>query len=128
MEAEFGHISVWRKRNGCDGNIATFPPLVMSSFMHGDVDGDLWRYVDYAGANLCGLGGSVCDRCAHSGIESTGNHASYQAVYNYRFGDKLKDVASANNLSYTGDSAGAGVSGALGQESLQGALMALMGP
>lgn len=41
---------------------------------------------------------------------------------------KLKDIASASNLSYSGDSAGAGVSGALGQESLQGALMALMGP
>ena len=41
---------------------------------------------------------------------------------------KLKGIASANNLSYSGDSAGAGVSGALGQESLQGALMALMGP
>lgn len=41
---------------------------------------------------------------------------------------KLKDIASASNLSYSGDSAGAAVSGALGQESLQGALMALMGP
>jgi len=41
---------------------------------------------------------------------------------------KLKDIASANNLSYSGDSAGAGVSGALGRESLQGTLMALMGP
>ena len=41
---------------------------------------------------------------------------------------KLKDIASASNLSYSGDSAGAGVSGALGQESLQATLMALMGP
>ncbi len=39
--------------------------------MHSYADGDLWRYVDYAGANLCGLGGSVCDRSAHSGTEST---------------------------------------------------------
>jgi hypothetical protein len=41
---------------------------------------------------------------------------------------KLKDIASANNLSYSADGADAVVSGALGQESLQGVLMALMGP
>jgi hypothetical protein len=41
---------------------------------------------------------------------------------------KLKDIASASNLSYSAEGAEAVVSGALGQESLQGALMALMGP
>lgn len=41
---------------------------------------------------------------------------------------KLKDFAAANNLSYSGDGAKAAVSGALGQDKLQGALMALMGP
>ena len=41
---------------------------------------------------------------------------------------KLKDLASANNLSYSADSAGAEVSGTLSQESLQPALTALLGP
>lgn len=41
---------------------------------------------------------------------------------------KLKEFAAANNLSYSGDSAGAAVSGSLGQDKLQGALIALMGP
>lgn len=41
---------------------------------------------------------------------------------------KLKEFAAANNLSYSGDGAKAAVSGALGQDKLQGALMALMGP
>jgi hypothetical protein len=41
---------------------------------------------------------------------------------------KLKDLASANNLSYFADSAGAEVSGSLSQESLQPALTALLGP
>ena len=41
---------------------------------------------------------------------------------------KLKEIASANNLSYSGDNAAAEVSGALSQGSLQGALIALIGP
>jgi hypothetical protein len=41
---------------------------------------------------------------------------------------KLKEFAAANNLSYSGDSAAAAVSGSLGQDKLQGALIALMGP
>ena len=41
---------------------------------------------------------------------------------------KLKDIASASNLSYSAEGAEAVVSGALGQESLQAALMALLGP
>jgi len=41
---------------------------------------------------------------------------------------KLKDLASANNLSYSADSAGAEVSGSLSQGSLQPALTALLGP
>ncbi len=41
---------------------------------------------------------------------------------------KLKAMASASNLSYSDDSSGAGVSGALGRDSLQGALQALLGP
>jgi len=41
---------------------------------------------------------------------------------------KLKDLASANNLSYSADSAGAEVSGSLSQGSLPPALTALLGP
>lgn len=41
---------------------------------------------------------------------------------------KLKDLASANNLSYSADSAGAKITGSLGQESLQSVLMALLRP
>lgn len=41
---------------------------------------------------------------------------------------KLKDLASANNLSYSADSAGAKLSGSLGQENLQSVLMALLRP
>lgn len=40
---------------------------------------------------------------------------------------KLKEIASANNLSYSDDNSGAVVSGALGQQNLQGALVALLG-
>ena len=41
---------------------------------------------------------------------------------------KLKDLASANNLSYSADSAGAKLSGSLGQGNLQSVLMALLRP
>jgi hypothetical protein len=41
---------------------------------------------------------------------------------------KLKDLASANNLSYSADSAGAKLSGSLGQGRLQSVLMALLRP
>ena len=41
---------------------------------------------------------------------------------------KLKDIASANNLSYSADSAGAKLSGSLGQGNLQSVLMALLRP
>jgi hypothetical protein len=41
---------------------------------------------------------------------------------------KLKDLASSNNLSYSADSSGAEVSGSLGQDKLQAALTALLGP